>query len=405
MISANEALQVVYDNIGVVGTEYISVFESMNRVIVANVSSTRSLPPLDNSAMDGYAVNSADLKTPPFALKVLGNIAAGDNVKGLKISKGECYRIMTGAFIPEGADTVIQHEDTDNKLDIVTVNKEIKAHGNVRKSGEDIKCGDIVDMVGEKITAYHISRLVSAGVFYISVYRLPKIAVISTGNEIATPAELDNPLKTYDSNGQAMKYLLQGAPADVTYLGVIPDDEKALMECFTKLKGFDMIVTSAGISVGDFDLMNIIASKLGIKWKFNVVNQKPGKHIAFGEVFGIPIFATPGNPVSSTFCTYFYVLPAARMLGGNKHFRNIPINAKLGETIARKKGRVQFDRVKVIVENGEFVAYPFSNQDSHRIASIVEGNAFSCLNDSQIGDIPKGSTIPVYLFNVNQVVR
>lgn len=402
-LEADKTVEIVLENIKPLGLERISIFESLNRVAGEKIISRRNLPPFDTSAMDGYAVKSADTKDEGAVLKVKGVIAAGDNVTGLSIESGECYRIMTGAFLPNGADSVIQHELTDNGKEQVNIPQKVKNGFCVRYKGEDLKAGDVIDRIGEKISPYHIGRYVSAGIFYTSVYRKPRIALISTGSEIADPANQDNPDMIFDSNGQMAYQFFTQLGAEVSYIGVIKDDKDELLNTFKSLNNFDMVVTSAGISAGDFDYMNLIADELGIKWLFNKINQKPGQHMAFGFMGNTPVFACPGNPVSAMFCNFYYVKPAIQKMMGLKEYRNKPISVFLGADVIKKKGRVQFDRVKIVIEQGKLYAYPFTTQDSHIIESLVSANAYAKFTNEMVGTVAKGTELSAYIFNADQV--
>ncbi len=311
---------------------------------------------------------------------------------------------MTGAFLPCGADSVIQHELTDNGKEIVNISQQVKNGFCVRYKGEDLKDGSVIERTGERFTAYHIGRYVSAGIFYTAVYRKPRIALISTGNEIADPAMQDNPDMIFDSNSQMAKIFFQQLGAEVSYIGVVPDDKQALLDTFKSLKNFDMIVTSAGISAGDFDYMNLIADQLGIKWHFNKINQKPGQHMAFGFMGHTPVFACPGNPVSAMFCNFYYTKPALLKMMGLKEHRNKPVKVILAEDVFKKKGRVQFDRVQLKIENGVMKAYPFTTQDSHIIQSLVAANAYAKFTNEMVGTLKAGTEIYAYVFNAEQVL-
>lgn len=403
MIEANDAVEKVLENIKPLGLERISIYEAIGRIIGGACVSKRDLPPFNVSAMDGYAIKSSDTVSGKAKLKVKGVIPAGSDISGLTMEKGECYRIMTGAFVPDSADSVIQHELTDNGTDEVNIMQAVKEGFCIRYKGEDLKRGDTIDRTGEIFTPYHLGRFVSAGVFYISVYRKPRIALISTGNEVTDPYNQDAPDKIFDSNSPMGKALFESAGADVSYIGVVPDDKDAIADTFKNLKNFDMIVTSAGISAGDFDYMNLMADELGIKWRFDTINQKPGKHMSFGTIGGTPLFACPGNPVSAMFCYYFYVKPAIRKMTGMKDYRNKAVKVLLGEKVVNKKGRVQFDRVRIDCDNGILKAYPFASQDSHIIESLVSANAYAKFDNDMIGTLEEGTELDAYIFNAEQV--
>ena len=404
IFEADDAVEIVLNNINKIGTERLSIYEAVGRVIGEKVVSRRNLPPYNTSAMDGYAIKAGDTVNGNTTLKVKGVIAAGDDVSNLTVNSGESYRIMTGAFVPSGADSVIQHELTDNGKETVNIPDPVKLGFSIRLKGEDLKVGDEIDRIGERFTEYHLGRYVSAGIFYTSVYQKPRVALISTGSEIADPADQDNPDKIFDSNSQMAKVFLEKLGADVTYIGVLKDDKDLLVNTLKSLKNFDLIITSAGISVGDFDYMNLASEELGIKWLFHTVNQKPGKHMSFGFLNDTPIFALPGNPVSAVFCNYFYVKPAIQKMIGMKEYRNKPVKVQLGSPVKKKKGRVQFDRVKIQMEDGIMRAYPFTSQDSHIIESLVAANAYAKFDNEMVGDLPVGMELYAYIFNPEQVL-
>lgn len=404
MIHPLQAVETVLETVQKTGTERISVFESLDRVLAGEVVSRRSLPPMDNSAMDGYAVRHADIAKLPVTLKEAGVIAAGDDIAGITVHPGECWRIMTGAFVPAGADTVVEYEVTEKKGDSITFFEPKKMGANIRPKGEDIAKGDIIRRDGEVVTPFHIARLVSVGVQFFSVYRKPRIALLSTGSEIVDSSVQDDESKIFDSNGALIKAMLTRLGADVTYLGVSPDNPESLKEIFTRAKGFDAVVTSAGISGGDFDYVNRISEELGITWLFQNVNQKPGKPMSYGLMNGTPLFALPGNPVSCMFCAWFYLKPAVLKMAGCTRFRNLPVDVRLAEDHRRKKARIEFDRATLTVEDGIFLARPFKDQGSHIIESMVSANAFMMLDDTYGKEIPAGTVVKAYVYDPQSVL-
>ena len=403
MIKPDEALRIVLGSLSPVGIENIPTINSLGRVAAQNAVSKRDIPLRDSSDMDGYAVYHDDITNVPSKLKVLGVIAAGDDVSGKRMKRGECWRIMTGAYVPVEADTVIERELTDDNMPALTVNKNKKKGDNIRPAKDDIAKGDIVSCDGELITPYLISRLISIGVFHIDVYRKPRVAVISTGSEIASVSEYDVTEKMLDANAPAVMGILSEAGADTSYLGVVPDEEAQLIDKLNSLRSYDMAVVSGGISAGDFDCMARISEKAGIKWYFQNVNQKPGKPVAFGALkttsINVPIFGLPGNPVSCMFCSFYYLIPAARRLQGMKDAEHRQITAILGEGIDKKRGRIQFDRVKLKMADGVLYAYPFRTQNSNVIASMVESHGFMELADELEGKLKPGAPVKVFIFN------
>jgi len=292
---------------------------------------------------------------------------------------------------------------TDDGRQDVLIKEGNKKGTHIRPAKDDIGQGDIVDCVGEIISPYVLSRFISVGALYTKVFRKPKIVVISTGSEVASPEDYDKPDKLLDANAPALIGMLKEAGADCVYLGVVPDDEHKLIKTLTSLNGYDMVVVSGGISVGDFDYMGSVHDKVGLAWKFHNINQKPGKPLAFGTINlegkVTPIFGMPGNPVSCMFCAYYYLIPAVRRMQGMTEPAHKQITAVLGEEINKKKGRIQFDRVKLKVTDGVLYAYPFRTQNSNVIASMVESHAFMELADELEGTLKPGTPVKVFIFN------
>ncbi|MDR2400192.1 MAG: molybdopterin molybdotransferase MoeA [Deferribacteraceae bacterium] len=397
MITPSEALSIIQDKIKPLGVESIPLINACRRVLAAPFLSRRSVPMEDSSAMDGYAVRAEDTLNPPAKLKVLGVIPAGSSVEGVHIGKGECCKIMTGAFIPSGSDAVAQKEFTDNGEDLVEIKTSVPSGTHIRLAGENLAEGELLNFAGERLTPFTMSRLVSAGAIYADVYRKPRVAVLSTGTEIAPPAEYDNLKKMLDSNSPAVMAIAEEAGGIPEYLGVIPDDQKKLADALLSLKGFDLAVVSGGISVGDFDFMSRMHEAINLKWHFDKVSQKPGKPFSFGELNGLPIMAFPGNPVSTVFCAFLYMTAAILRLQGANQCVCEPESAVLGEKIAHKKGFVNYDRAKLVNENGILTAYPYKTQSSGIFFSLLACNAFLEI-PSEIDVLAKGETVKAYRY-------
>ncbi len=403
MIYPYEALEKIFNKVEPEGEELISVFDSLHRVVSREIASNRSLPPYDNAAMDGYAVRFEDIKKIPAKLKLAGNIKAGDSVDGLELKKGECYRIMTGAFIPKGADTVVEFEVTRQKDEEVEILKEKKQFANVRFRGEDIKAGSTIDFVGKPITPYKLSRLVSTNNIFVYAYKQPSVCIISTGDELSHPGSC-NEFDTIDSNSFFLKSLLKNSlNIDAAYLGISKDNKEDLINVMKSALNYDVILTSAGISFGDFDVVTNAEKDLGINWEFKYVKQKPGKPCAFGQVSRSLIFSFPGNPVSTAFCSFFYLVPALKKMMGYKKYRHIPIEAVLTSPMYKRNDRVHFNRVKVEFKEDNFYAQPFETQGSNIIESISKCNGFAMVERKKIGEIPKGEKLKVFLYDFESV--
>lgn len=397
MINPNEALEIILKDVKTVDTEVTDIFQALNRVIREKVVCNRFLPPCDNSAMDGYAVKYEDIKEIPAKLKETGILAAGDE-KNFILSSGECCRIMTGAFIPEGADTVVEFEATEEKDGYIHILKEKKKGANIRKKGEDIAVGDEIDFTGKKLDVFRQSRLVSTGNLFVRVSRKLRVAVMSTGDELDYP-DSSNPYATIDNNSFFIKYFLEQEGVQADYFGISKDENEELLKKFEIAKSYDLIITSAGISNGDFDVVSNSADEAGIKWLFTSVNQKPGKPFSFGFLNDeIPVVSLPGNPVSSSFCTFFYVLPLVRKMLGIKDYHNEFYEAETTNEMNKRNNRYHFNRGFLKYENGKFLVEPYFTQDSHIIKSIAESNCFIMIPGELKGIIPAGTKLKVFKY-------
>ncbi|MDK2792771.1 MAG: molybdopterin molybdotransferase [Deferribacteres bacterium] len=405
LITPYEALEKILGASSFVGFEIVDIYSSPGRVIFEDPISRRSLPAFANSAMDGYAVKFEDIKNIPANLKVIGTIQAGDNISGLKLKKKTAYKIMTGAFIPEGADTVVEYEVTKENDGNVTILKEKKKGANIRFQGEDVKEGEVLALKGEVITPEIYARLISVGVGFVKVSRKPKVLIIATGNELAYPGENDDKCKTIDSNSFYLSEVLKKEGADVEYMGISRDNIDDFSSKLQNIDKYEFIVSSAGISEGDFDVVSNARDILDIQWIFKGVKQKPGKPFSFGFIRNKPLFALPGNPVSSAFCTYFYILPFLRKSIGRNKFYNDNITARTLDKMFKKNNRFHFNR-GLLKYNGElktFEVSPFVTQDSHIINSIVVSNCYIVIDGDVTGEIKEGSEVKCYVYNKDTI--
>lgn len=406
LVTPQDALTKIYNKISNTTIEYVDVLNAIGRVVTENPISVRNLPPKNNSAMDGYAVKFEDINDIPAKLIIKGVIQAGDDVDGLHLKRGEAFKIMTGAFVPKDADTVVEYEITSSGENSVTINEKKKFGANIRKTGEDIKYGDEINIKGKVINAEIQSRLISAGVLFLKVYTKPRIAVIGTGNELIFPEGSGNPFSTIDSNSFYIMSLLKNVGADVSYLGISKDDTKSFIKVMEQTVNYDIVITSAGISTGDFDVVSNSGKQLEIEWIFNGVKQKPGKPFSFGIMKnGGMLFSLPGNPVSSAFCAYYYILPALKKMCGYKHFQNPTVKGYLTKEFYKKNNRFHFNRgiLKYLAEDNKFYVTPYGTQESHLISSLQESNCYIIVDASMIGKIEKGTLIECVIYDFNTI--
>lgn len=395
-----EAQELILKHAEEVGYEIVPVSESLGRVAYENVFSNRMLPPMDSSAMDGYVIRWVDYEKGIRDFRVNGLIKAGDDVSKYEIGEGECYKIMTGGFIPKGGDSVAEIEITDKGAHRVHIDGKMKYGNHIRKAGEDIKIGDEIGVKGKQITPFILARLLSAGVTYIKVARRLRIGMLSTGGELIFPTDSSFPEKTIDSNAFFARGYLKNYGVDIEYLGIFKDDDESLKVFLQNIdKKYDIIVSSAGISSGDYDVVGSVADDLGVKWVIRGVKQKPGKPFSFGFIKDVPFFALPGNPISSAFCVFFYLVPFVRKLMGFESVLPKSVDAILKGKMKKRNNRVHFNRVVLRFEDNRFVAYPFESQDSHMLSSISESNGFCMIPSEMVGEIEEGTMLKVYPYN------
>jgi len=342
MISVEEALNAILENINELPAEKMFIADACSRCLAEDVISSMNVPSCDNSAMDGYAVNFKDIKTIPLKLRVSQDIPAG--VQPQNLESGTAARIMTGAGIPEGADAVVMREETNESLDSVEILIYPKLHDHIRFAGEDIKKGMVVVKKGTILNPAYIGLLASIKKSLVYCYRRPRVAILATGNEIIDLDEELTPARIMSSNTYSLLSLIKEAGAEPVNLGIAKDDRGHLQACLNAAAGTDLILTSGGVSVGDFDLTKDVLSSPGNSMSFWKVAMKPGKPLAFGHIQGIPAIGLPGNPVSSVVSFYKFARPAILKMMGYKNLMLPRIKARLGVSLRKKTDRTHYIR-------------------------------------------------------------
>lgn len=345
LVSVDEAAGRILARVAPLAAVEIPITEALGTTLAEPIRADADVPPFDNSAMDGYAVRAEDVATVPARLRVIERIAAG--AAPLRtVGPGQAARIMTGAPIPRGADTIVRIEDTDAGLDIVTVTVATARRTSVRPAGDDIRAGSTVFDPGRVLRPAEIGVLASLGRPRIRVVRRPRVAVVSTGDELV---ELDAPLgpgQIRDANRYAIAAAVRAAGAEAVDCGVVPDDPEALRQALVAaIASADAIVTSGGVSVGDHDHVKPVVESLGTI-EFWSIAIRPGRPLAFGAVGDLrtPIFGLPGNPVSSLLTFELFVRPALLRMAGRTLLRRPRTTARLLETIEKPRGLRFFAR-------------------------------------------------------------
>ena len=357
-----------------------------------SIVSPEDMPAEANSAVDGFAVRSSDLsgasQQEPRQLTVLGHRPAG-HPEPIRIQDGETVRIMTGAPIPEGADAVVMIEDTD-AWDAasgrghpggpsVQVFRGAESGQNIRSRGESVRAGETVLERGARVRPAEIGLLFALGIRRIRVHPLPRVAVLSSGDEIV-PADRDpGPGMVRDSNRPALLAALRHHGFPALDLGLVPDDETRIAEALRRgAREADFVISSGGVSVGDRDLTHRVVAQLGTADALKVA-MKPGKPQVFGEIEGVPVYGLPGNPVSSLVVFDLFVLPALRKIAGRKDVLRPLFKARLAGPIQRKAGRTEFFRVHLEVDDGGWIARTTGPQGSGILSSMTRANGYAIL--------------------------
>jgi molybdopterin molybdotransferase len=324
LLSVDEALDGILSRIRPLAPREVPLLDAVGRTLAIDVVADRDVPPFRNSAMDGYAVRGADVATAPVRLRVVGAVAAG-GVPARPVGAGEAMRIMTGAPMPDGADTVVRVEDTDNADDVVTVTAATPAGISVRQAGEDLVRGTTVLAKGTVIRPAEVGLLASVGVAKPLVIARPRVAVLSTGDELVDVSEVPGPGKIRDSNRYSVASAIWASSCGPWLRPVVRDTPEALRAALRDAMEADAIVTSGGVSVGDHDWVKPVVSELG-RIDVWAIAIRPGRPLAFGELRAdgrtVPIFGLPGNPVSALLTFELFVRPALlKMSGRTKLFR------------------------------------------------------------------------------------
>ncbi|MGI9616247.1 MAG: molybdopterin molybdotransferase MoeA [Acidimicrobiales bacterium] len=401
MISLEEARIRVNRDMSVLPAIEVPIAKARDMVLAETVSATEAIPPFANTAMDGFALRAADTKGAskdgPITLPVAATIPAG-GVAPRALEAGEAMRIMTGAPMPEGADAVIMVELTRPAGFDVLVLDEVPAGNHVRAAGDDIRAGTEVFHPGTVLTPGHLGVLASIGREVVQVYRRPRVGVMSTGDELVEGPEPLQPGQIRDSNRLTLLSLVAEAGFHPVDLGLVRDNEKAIRAALKEgVEQSDAVITSGGVSMGDYDLVKEILTELG-DFNWMQVAIKPAKPLAFGVMSNTPVFGLPGNPVSSMVSFELFARPALRRMMGRLDADRPTISAIADEPLKRQPdGKTHFLRVVVNQQgDGAWHARSAGGQGSHQLTAMATANGLAVLPD---GDgVDAGAAVPVLYF-------
>lgn len=373
-LTVTAAQRCVMDSVKLLGSETVRLDRSLGRVLAEDVRANRDQPPYAVSAMDGFAIRSADVAKVPAVLEIVEDIKAGD-APSRAVQAGQCARIMTGAQVPQGADAVIRVEDTHALSDLrVQIDCSVNAGNDIRPRGESMRDGEVVLQRGMEITPGVIGMLAMVKRADVPVYRQPRVAILSTGNELEGLDEPFDAGKIPDSNSHALMAQVQALGIEPVLLGIARDDPDELRRYLQHGLQFDVLLVSGGTSVGVHDYVRPTLEALGVKMKFWRVAMKPGHPVAFGLASGTCVFGLPGNPVSSMVCFEQFVLPALRSMMGNKRLYRRIIEATLAQEVKHRPGRTEFIRVTLDRRDGGYLAVSTGAQGSGMLSSMARAD-------------------------------
>ncbi len=398
LLPVHDALARIQSSVSVIsGFHKVALRSALEQILAEDITATFDVPPHPNSAMDGYAFNSADLQELSFPLHCVGESFAGRPFHG-QIQSGECIRIMTGAKMPAGCDLVVMQETTEREKDTVTIHGQHKAGQNVRAAGEDMQAGESLLKCGRRLNAADLGLLASMGIGEVTVRRPLRVAFFSTGDELKSIGQQLNEGDIYDSNRYTLFAMLKKLGIDMVDMGVVPDDPETLREAFiTAAENADAVITSGGVSVGEADYVKAILGELG-QINFWKMAMKPGRPLAFGNLQNKPFFGLPGNPVSVMVTFLQFVRPALLKMAGEDPLQpTLTHTAIAGRLIRKRPGRFEYQRGALSVVDGQLSVTPTGDQGSGILSSMSRANCFILLDDECDG-IPEGGEVQVQPF-------
>lgn len=398
-LSCDEALcRILASVTPVTGTEIVPIVEALDRVLAADMVSGMNVPAHTNSAMDGYAIGGNDIPRDGIAeLTVVGAAFAGRPFSDA-VRTGQCVRIMTGAPLPPGTDTVVIQERVERVGERIRLDGTHKPHDNVRYAGEDIKAGQVILNSGRRLTPADIGLLASLGIGTVTVFRRLRVAFFSTGDELRPIGEPLGPGDVHDSNRYTLRSMLTRLGAGITDLGIVRDTPEQTRAAFeTAAGGQDVVISSGGVSVGEADFVKETLAALGTVqfWK---VAMKPGRPLTFGRVRDAVFFGLPGNPVSVMVTFYFFVQPALRKMMGESATQPLLYKATCRSKLKKKPGRVEYQRGVLTQEaDGSLSVSKTGMQGSGILTSMANANCFIILPMNSAGVEP-GAIVDVQPF-------
>jgi len=401
MIKVEEALKTILEGIRPLGCENVPITSALGCVLGEDIVSGRTIPSLANSAMDGYAVIAADTasasRARPVVLDVLEDVPAG-KVATQPVRKGQAIRIMTGAPLPGGADAVMRVEDTEAQGGRVKIFVAAEPGLDIREAGEDVKTGELVIPRGSVIRAAEVGMLAALGRSFVYVHQRPVVAIVSTGDELLEVDEAPGPGKIVNSNGYSLAALVLEAGGVPLQVGIARDNREDLLAKFKAAARADIVISSGGVSVGDYDLVKDIMAEIGSRIQFWRVAMRPGRPLAFGLLEGKPLFGLPGNPVSTMVSFEQFIRPAILKMRGYRNLFRKAVRAEMADGYKKKAGLKYFLRARVELRGGKYVAALTGEQGSGILKSMVLANGLVVLPED-VAAVKPGDEVAVQLLD------
>ena len=410
LLSVSEALERLLTEFRPLESEAVAIEDALGRILAEPVAASLDLPPFANSSMDGYAVHAADVASAgpgsPVALRVIGDIPAGARPSATPLPMGAAARIMTGAPMPPGADAIVPIEATDDSRSsggappppVVGILAGVRPGANVRLPGEDARAGDLALPAGQLIRPAAIGLMAALGVAQVSVVCRPRVAILSTGDELAEPGQPLEPGQIRDSNSYALAGLVSAYGGRPIRLGRTPDRLDSVRQRLRAAResGADLIISSAGVSVGAFDVVRRALMEDG-SLEFWRVNVRPGKPIAFGRVHGVPFLGLPGNPVSAIVTFEVFARPAILKMGGHTALDKPAVQVRLDEALT-SDGRESYLRAVVRRDASGYSARLTGGQGSNLITSLTRANALLVI-PSGVRQVAAGTALTAWMLD------
>lgn len=400
-IPVEEAIARILAAVAPLDVESVALQAASGRVIAEDLVAAHAHPAWRNSAMDGYAVHSVDVigasGVAAVTLPVVGTIAAGDAPPS-STARGSAWRIMTGAHVPDGLDTVIRVEDTDRGEQVVQITSDRDAGRNIRPRGEDFVSGAILISRGSTLRAAQIGLAAGCGRRTLELVRRPRVAILTSGNELVDVDQFDAVLagrRIINTNGYALAAAIREAGGEPIDLGIVVDDPVAMSDRITQAPAFDALITCGGISVGAFDYTRDVIQRLGASLDFWRVRMRPGGPFGFGLLQGRPWFGLPGNPVSAMVTFELFVRPALRRMSGHQRAVRQPVPVTLAEAVTTQGGLTHFLRAVVTPEREAILTGP---QGSGMLTSMAAANALLIV-PHDVAYLPAGASAHAILLH------